>query len=66
MKKSVKSRKKRPIKDLLHREGRSLVWLARQTGYTPDHISRVDSGKATGTERFWKLMRSVLGEEVAA
>lgn len=58
---TVKSRKQRPILSILRNEGRSLRWLAKQTGYSADHISRVDSGQHPGTTKFWKLMESVLG-----
>lgn len=58
---SVKSRKARRIRETLRSEGRSLRWLAERTGYSADHISRVDSGQHPGTTKFWRLMESVLG-----
>lgn len=58
---TVKSGNKRRIREILRSEGRSLRWLAERTGYTADHISRVDSGQHPGTVKFWRLMESVLG-----
>lgn len=54
------------LRDVLRGQGRSFVWLARQTGYSVTQISRVANGKHPGTEKFWKLMAVALGEEVAA
>lgn len=58
---TVKSRKTLRIHRILKNDGRSLRWLARQTGYSPDYISRVDAGEFAGAPRFWKLMEAVLG-----
>lgn len=65
---TVKSRRNPPkhrIRAILRADGRSVVWLARQTGYSTDHIHKVDSGGHPGSIRFWKLVNGVLGRDAA-
>ena len=54
------------LRDVVRGQGRSFVWLARQTGYSTTQISRVANGKHPGTDKFWNLMRIALGEEISA
>lgn len=59
----VKSGTKHRIRSILQSQGRSLVWLARETGYSTDHIARVDEGRHAGAEKFWKLINATLGAD---
>lgn len=52
------------IREVLRSEGRSIRWLAGRTGYSPEYISKCDSGEFPGAARFWILMESVLGQPV--
>jgi hypothetical protein len=61
----VKSAAKHRIRAILRSEGRSVVWLARQTGYSRDHITRVDEGKHPGAEKFWIAVKAALGRDAA-
>lgn len=61
----VKTATPHRIRAILRAEGRSVVWLARQTGYSTDHITRVDEGKHPGADKFWKIVSSVLGRDAA-
>ncbi len=36
----------------LRQQGRMMMWLAEQTGYTPYHLSRLKTGKEPITGRF--------------
>lgn len=56
----------RTLKVVIRDQGRSYVWLSRQTGYSVRQISRVAAGEHAGTTKFWKLVVAALGEEVAA
>jgi lambda repressor-like predicted transcriptional regulator len=54
------------LRDVLREQGRSMVWLSRQTGYSVSQIGRVARREHPGSERFWKVVALALGEEVAA
>jgi hypothetical protein len=51
---------------VVREQGRSFVWLARQTGYSESQISRVARGDHPGSSRFHAAMRMALGEDYAA
>lgn len=60
------TRSKRPtLKSVVRDQGRSFVWLARQTGYSAEHISGVANGLREGSTAFHIAMTRVLGEEYA-
>ena len=58
--------KRRGLVEVVREQGRSFVWLARQTGYSESQISRVARGEHPGSERFHIAMQRALGEEYAA
>jgi len=58
--------KHRNLRAVVRDQGRSFVWLARQTGYSPEHVARVANREHPGSQKFHLAMRAALGEEYAA
>jgi len=54
--------KRRTLKQVAQDQGRSLVWLARQTGYSASQIYKVVSGDNPGSVAFHLSMERTLGE----
>ncbi len=54
--------KLRTFRDVVRSQGRTLVWLAEQTGYSAEHVQRVARGDHPGAASFHKAMERVLGE----
>lgn len=50
-----------PAKYVLDEQGRSLVWLSRQTGYHPDHLGRVLNGLLPPSPRIMAAVSMALG-----
>lgn len=59
-----KPARKNAIRKLLKAEGRSWAWLSRQSGYSDEHLRRVDAGGHPGTPKFWVAVRAVLGDRI--
>jgi hypothetical protein len=55
--------KRRTLREVVRGQGRSYVWLARQTGYSAEHISGVASGQRQGSPAFHIAMKRELGED---
>ena len=70
---STKNRRKRTaatkpnaFRRTVREQGRSFIWLSRQTGYSESQIGRVARGEHPGSEKFHIAMRQALGEDYAA
>ena len=57
--------KPRTLRAVVREQGRSYVWLARQTGYSADHIAGVAKRRRVGSAAFHIAMSGALGEEYA-
>jgi hypothetical protein len=46
---------------VMHEQGRSLVWLARETGFSHPYVKAVSAGQEKGSPRFRDACARVLG-----
>ena len=49
-----------PVKLLLDEQGRTTVWLAKRTGYNPDHLGRVINGLTPPSPRLMAAVAMAL------
>jgi len=61
-KSTVTSGKGRTLRQVVREQGRSYVWLARQSGYSLTQVNRVARGDHPGSAAFHLSMERILGE----
>jgi len=52
---------KHPISDYLKREGLTLLWVSRRTGFHPDYLSNVFNGNVPAKVRLRKACALAVG-----
>lgn len=50
---------------VIRQQGRKYTWLASMTGYSISSIGAVARGERVGTEKFYRSVSHVLGEDVS-